>query len=54
MLNVTSDKPVLECEIGDLEIANEPRNHSKNIYTALEWFIGKRMATNQLIELIKG
>jgi hypothetical protein len=54
MLNVTSDKPVLECEIGDLEIANEPRNHSKNIYTALEYFIGKGMATAQLIKVIRG
>ena len=53
MMNVTSDKPVLESEISDLRIANETKNHSKNVYTALEWFIGTGMATNQLIKIIK-
>jgi len=54
MLNVTSDKPVLECDISELKISDTNRDHSKNIYTALEYFIGKGMATDQLIELIKG
>jgi len=53
MMNVTSDKPVLESEISDLRIADTSRNHEKNIYTALEWFIGRGMATGQLIEVIK-
>jgi hypothetical protein len=54
MMNVTSDKPVLESDISDLRIANETRSHGKNVYTALEWFIGTGMATNQLINVIKG
>jgi hypothetical protein len=53
MMNVTSDKPVLESEISDLRIATETRNHSKNVYTALEWFIAKGIGTDQLIEIIK-
>jgi len=54
MLNVTSDKPVLECDISELRIQNSYRDHSKNIYTALEYFIGTGMANNQLIKIIKG
>jgi hypothetical protein len=54
MMNITSDKPVLESDISDLRIANETRSHGKNVYTALEWFIGTGMATNQLINVIKG
>ncbi len=54
MLNVTSDKPVLECEISELRVGEGSRDHSKNVYTALEWFIGTGMATNQLINVIKG
>ncbi len=54
MMNITSDKPVLESEISELRIANETRSHGKNVYTALEWFIGTGMATNQLINVIKG
>jgi hypothetical protein len=54
MLNVTSDKPVLECDINELVVYNSYRDHNKNIYTALEYFIGKGMATTQLINLIKG
>ena len=54
MLNVTSDKPVLECDINELVVYNSYRDHNKNIYTALEYFIGKGMATSQLINLIKG
>jgi hypothetical protein len=54
MLNITSDKPVLECDISDLEVSDSYRNHSKNIYTALEWFIAKGIGSDQLIEIIKG
>jgi hypothetical protein len=54
MLNVTSDKPVLECDINELKISDTNRDHSKNIYTALEYFIGKGMATDQLIKVIRG
>jgi hypothetical protein len=54
MMNITSDKPVLESEISELRIATETRNHGKNVYTALEWFIGKGMAKDQLISSIKG
>jgi hypothetical protein len=54
MMNITSDKPVLESKISELRIATETRNHSKNVYTALEWFIGKGMAKDQLISSIKG
>ena len=54
MMNITSDKPVLESEISELRVARETRNHGKNVYTALEWFIGKGMAKDQLISSIKG
>lgn len=53
MLNVTSDKPVLESDISDLREEYSLRNHDKNVYTALEWFIAKGIATEQLIEIIK-
>jgi hypothetical protein len=54
MLNITSDKPVLECDIKELKVCNTYRDHSQNIYTALEWFIGTGMAKEQLIKVIKG
>jgi hypothetical protein len=54
MLNVTSDKPVLECGISELKISDTNREHSKNIYTALEYFIGTGMAKEQLIKVIRG
>jgi hypothetical protein len=53
MMNVTSDKPVLESDISDLRQEWSLRNHDKNIYTALEWFIAKGIATEQLIDIIK-
>ncbi len=53
MMNVTSDKPVLESDISDLRQECSLRNHDKNIYTALEWFIAKGIATEQLIDIIK-
>ena len=54
MLNVTSDKPVLECNINELEVCNTYRDHNQNIYTALEYFIGTGMAKEQLIKVIRG
>ena len=54
MLNITSDKPVLESEISELKEEYSLRNHDKNIYTALEYLIGKNIGTEQLIKIIKG
>lgn len=54
MLSITSNKPVLECKINELEITHSYRNHEKNIYTALEYFIGTGMAKDQLIKIIRG
>ena len=54
MMNITSDKPVLESKISDLKICNSYRDHSQNIYTALEYFIGTGMAKEQLIKVIRG
>ena len=54
MMNVTSEKPVLECDISELRIHNSYRDHSQNIYTALEYFIGTGVAKEQLIIAIKG
>ena len=53
MLNITSDKPVLESDISELKVADTWRDHDRNIYTALEWFIAKGIGTEQLIEIIK-
>lgn len=53
MMNITSDKPVLESDISDLRQEWSLRNHDKNIYTTLEWFIAKGIATEQLIDIIK-
>jgi hypothetical protein len=52
MLNITSDKPVLESDVTDLVISNSLRDHSKNIYTALEWFLAKNVGTEQLLQII--
>jgi hypothetical protein len=54
MLNVTSDKPVLESDIIDLKEEYSLRNHDNNVYTALEYLIAKRIGTEQLIKIIKG
>jgi len=54
VLNLTSDKPVLECKISDLRTTTESRDHSKNIYTALEYFVGRGIGTPQIIKIIKG
>jgi hypothetical protein len=54
MLNVTSDKPVLESDIIELKEEYSLRNHDNNIYTALEYLIAKGIGTDQLIKIIKG
>lgn len=54
MLNITSDKPVLESEISELKEEYSLRNHDKNIYTALEYLIAKKIGTEQLIKIIRG
>ena len=54
MLNVTSDKPVLESDIIELKEEYSLRNHNNNVYTALEYLIAKRIGTDQLIKIIKG
>jgi len=53
MLNVTSDKPVLESDVSDLRVCNSPRNHGENVYTALEYLIGKKVGNDQLIKIIR-
>lgn len=40
---VTADKPVLECEIEELKSVSGPRNHSENVYTALEYVFTKNI-----------
>lgn len=50
---ITSDNPVLESTVEDLSFTSGPRNHSKNVYTPLEYFIGRKIGTNQLIKIIK-
>ena len=54
MLNVTSDKPVLESEISELKEEYSLRNHDKNVYTSLEYLIGKGIGTEQLLKIIRG
>ena len=54
MLNITSDKPVLESEISELKEEYSLRNHDKNTYTALEYLIAKKIGTEQLVKIIRG
>lgn len=53
MLNITSDKPVLESDVEDLREEFSIRNHDKNVYTALEYLIGRRIETEKLIKIIR-
>lgn len=53
MTYITSDKPILESEISELRMTSGPRNHSDNVYTPLEYFIGRKIGVNQLIDIIK-
>lgn len=54
MLNITSDKPVLESDITELKEEYSLRNHDNNVYTALEYLIAKGIGTDQLIKIIRG
>ena len=54
MLNVTSDKPVLDSDIIELKEEYSLRNHNNNVYTALEYLIAQGIGTDQLIKIIKG
>ena len=40
---ITSDKPVLESTIEELRTIGSPRNHSKNIFTPLEYMMSKKI-----------
>jgi hypothetical protein len=53
MGNITSNKPLMESSIDDLYIIGSPRNHSKNVYTPLEYLIGKNIGVEQLVKIIK-
>lgn len=46
-----NDKPVLECGFDELVFTSGPRNHMNNVFTPLEYVIGKR--TNGYAELIR-
>lgn len=53
MGHITSDKPVLESTVEELSFTSGPRNHSKNVYTPLEYLIGRKIGTEQLVKIIK-
>lgn len=53
MMNITSDKPVLESSLEDLREEYSIRNHEKNVYTALEYFIAKGIEKERLIKIIR-
>lgn len=53
MNHITSHKNVMESEVSDLYFTSGPRNHSNNVYTPLEYLIGKKIGTQQLINIIK-
>lgn len=53
MAFVTSYKSVLESELDDLIIVSGPVNHSANVYTALEFFVARRLGIDELITIIK-
>lgn len=53
MLNITSDKPVLESDVEDLREEYSIRNHDKNVYTSLEYVIAKRIEKDKLIKIIR-
>jgi hypothetical protein len=54
MCFITSDKPILESRHDDIFLTSGPRDHSKNIYTPLEYFIGKGENLEELINIIRG
>jgi len=50
---VTSDKPVLDSEPAELLMTSGPRNHEKNVYTCLEYFVGTRQRLDEIKSIIK-
>jgi hypothetical protein len=54
VLNITSDKPVLESSLEDLREEYSLRDHNRNVYTCLEFLIGKGIETEQLVKIIRG
>jgi hypothetical protein len=50
---ITGPKPVLECDIEELEFVSGPRNHENNVYTPLEYFIGTKRNIDELITKIR-
>jgi hypothetical protein len=54
MLNITSDKPVLKSGLEELREEYSLRNHEKNVYTCLEYLIGKGIESDELIKIIRG
>ena len=53
MMCLTSNYPVLETNINNLTIIHQTRNHTNNIYTALEYLIYKNIEKDTLIKIIK-
>jgi hypothetical protein len=47
---VTSKNPVLESTIEELEFVFEQRNHEKNIYTSLEYFLATNCEGSEKIK----
>jgi hypothetical protein len=54
MLNITSDKPVLESDVEDLREEYSLRDHNNNVYTALEYLIDKGIEVDNLIKIVRG
>lgn len=53
MMNITSDISVLDSSLGELREEFSIRNHEKNVYTALEYFIAKGIEKERLIKIIR-
>jgi hypothetical protein len=53
MLNITSDKPVLESDVEDLREEYSLRDHNNNVYTALEYLIAKGIEKERLIKIVR-
>lgn len=53
MMNITSDKPVFESDLEDLRQAFSVRSHVGNVYTALEYLIGKGIEKERLIKIVR-
>ena len=53
MLNITSDKLVLESGVEELREEYSLRNHDRNVYTALEYIMAKGIEKDKLIKIIR-